>query len=706
MNYIKDFYTEYEKMILKSLNIILLLLLCFSFLFIILINQKSIGGGNQWDFRSQYHAAKAYEAGLDPYNVNNANRFNNTPYMISWGHNYAYHPFTLPYFQLFTKFPYSQAVLLYMLYTLALIFILIYLWKKFFLHDWVNIFIFSLVLLFSFNKTLIIGLTAGNPAIFEAALVWLAFVFLIKNKPLIFLILISIISFFKVTPILLSLVVFLLPKGKKNLIPFLVVLAISIIIWLAPLVLAPQLFSSFWNYSSNLRETGIINPCAYSFIIDIFQKAGWENTGFMNSFYLVWIAIVFFIYLLIIRKLNWKEDKIPIVFFTFLTYAIIIPRFKDYAYIQLIPISYFLIMKNLGLLFFNLFGLFSHGVKLPYFIRQYHPFLVAIINWGFFAFILSSSKEIKPDFAPVFSKIRISFIPKVKPQSALDQKMQQRFVVLLVTVFVLFLAYWIAKEVTRINTYVHTKNLNISLSGVKAKKATCGAFETMMNMNFEGYPIKVNHKKYEEGIAAHAPSEITFNLNKNYRFFKASVGILDSSEGKGSVKFMVLGDGKKLYFSPRISGNQNPVPIEVHIQGIRKLSLIVNALGDKSFDHAVWLNPVLMSAYLPKKRNYVLSWECAQLDGIDELTLKDDQLTLKHIKFDYPKGIDYKIFKSLPQNEDIRYRLIREQGRGEVKIIDYPTKKNDFSLIIRIDDGPFPSYDFYRFSVIADKNPS
>jgi len=703
MNYIKNFYTKYEKIILKNLNIILLLLLCFFFLFIILINQNTIGGGNQWDFRSQYHAAKAYEAGLDPYDVNNANRFNNTPYTISWGHNYAYHPFALPYFQLFTKFPYSQAVMLYMLYTLALIFILIYLWKKFFLHEWVNIFIFSLVILFSFNKTLIIGLTSGNPAIFEAALLWLAFVFFCKNKPLLFLITISIVSFFKVTPILFSLMVFLLPGEKRNFIPFLVILTISIIIWLAPLVLAPQLFSSFWNYSSNLRETGIINPCAYSFIMDIFQKGGWKNTGFMNSFYLGWITFVFFIYFLIIRKLNWKEVKNPLVFFSFLTYAIIIPRFKDYAYIQLIPISYFLIMKNLALLFFNLFGIFSQGLKLPYFIEQYHPFLVAIINWGFFAFILSNSEESKPA-APVSPKIRVPFISTLKPQSALNQKMQQRFMVLLVTVFVLFLAYWIAKEVTRINTYVHTKNLNISLSGIKAKRATCGKYEIMMDMDFKGNPIKVNDIKYEKGIAVHAPSKITFKLYKNYRFFKASLGILDFSEGKGSVKFMVLGDGRKLYSSPRISGNQNPIPIEVNIEGIQELSLVVNDLEDRSFDHAAWLNPVLMGAYLPKKRNYVLSWECDRLDGIDELTLKDDQLTLNHIKFDYPMGINYKIFKSLSKNENINYRIIKEQGRGEVSIIEYPTKKNNFSLVIRIDDGPYPSYDFYRFFVITDKD--
>jgi hypothetical protein len=106
---------------------------------------------------------------------------------------------------------------------------------------------------------------------------------------------------------------------------------------------------------------------------------------------------------------------------------------------------------------------------------------------------------------------------------------------------------------------------------------------------------------------------------------------------------------------------------------------------------------------LKKDSNLILSWECAQLDGIDELILKDDQLMLKHIEFLYPKEVNYKVFMPVPKNENLRYRIIKEQGRGEVSIIQFPRKENNFSLKIKIDDGPFPSYDFYRFFVIADK---
>jgi len=104
-----------------------------------------------------------------------------------------------------------------------------------------------------------------------------------------------------------------------------------------------------------------------------------------------------------------------------------------------------------------------------------------------------------------------------------------------------------------------------------------------------------------------------------------------------------------------------------------------------------------------KSSNLVLAWECAQLDGIDKLKLKNDQLTLKHIEFNYPQEISYRVFMSIPKNQSLQYRVIKEQGRGEVNILEHPAAQNDFSLLIKVDDGSYPSYDFYKFYVVADE---
>ena len=98
-----------------------------------------------------------------------------------------------------------------------------------------------------------------------------------------------------------------------------------------------------------------------------------------------------------------------------------------------------------------------------------------------------------------------------------------------------------------------------------------------------------------------------------------------------------------------------------------------------------------------KNSRLILVWECAQLDGTDKLKLTNDQLTLHHIEFNYPEEINYKVFMPIPKNQSLKYRLIKEQGRGDVNIIEYPTPLNNFSLLIKVDDGSYPSHDFYRF---------
>ena len=104
-----------------------------------------------------------------------------------------------------------------------------------------------------------------------------------------------------------------------------------------------------------------------------------------------------------------------------------------------------------------------------------------------------------------------------------------------------------------------------------------------------------------------------------------------------------------------------------------------------------------------KSSNLILVWECAQLDGIDNLKIKNDQLTLQHIDFNYPQEVNYKVFMPIPKNQSLQYRIIKEQGRGEVNILEQPDAQNEFSLLIKVDDGSYPSFDFYRFYVVADR---
>lgn len=373
----------------KNLNLISLLTICLCFLCILIINRNTIGGSNQWDFRAHYFSAKAAEAGLNPYNNHDVNELNKTPYLIPPNLTYPYHPFTLVYFSIFTKLEYPFAIIAYMVFNISLILLLIVVLKKVFFPEQINVVLFTVNLLFSFNSALFLGLKAGNPAILEAFIIWLALASFVTNRPLVFLLLISTIAFFKGTPLVLASMIFLLPDKRKNVrLAFFLVLAV-ISLWLSPLLFSPRTFLDYWHYSSSVRETGIINPCAVSFLGDLFRSLHCNNLGIKTLAYALWIVIISAIYFISIRKLNSKTQRVEMAILTIFTYALIVPRFKDYAYIQLLPASYFLMTRNSGMVFLNLFSLFAAGLKLPTLVADYYPFMAIVVNWGYLCYYLS-----------------------------------------------------------------------------------------------------------------------------------------------------------------------------------------------------------------------------------------------------------------------------------------------------------------------------
>jgi cytochrome c553/mono/diheme cytochrome c family protein len=65
-----------------------------------------------------------------------------------------------------------------------------------------------------------------------------------------------------------------------------------------------------------------------------------------------------------------------------------------------------------------------------------------------------------------------------------------------------------------------------------------------VNRNYEGKPIRVGGKTYEEGIGVHAPSVIVYDLPEGYQRFKASGGLDNSGSDQGG-----CGDQASVQFS-------------------------------------------------------------------------------------------------------------------------------------------------------------
>ena len=106
--------------------------------------------------------------------------------------------------------------------------------------------------------------------------------------------------------------------------------------------------------------------------------------------------------------------------------------------------------------------------------------------------------------------------------------------------------------------------------------------------------LSVQYLFYDRGIGSHANSRYVYDIGGHFERFTADYGVDTESGTKASVVFEVYGDSRLLFRSEKIGRFDLPRHIDVHIKGVKRLTLIVNDAGDGNFDdHADWLNPTL-----------------------------------------------------------------------------------------------------------------
>lgn len=111
------------------------------------------------------------------------------------------------------------------------------------------------------------------------------------------------------------------------------------------------------------------------------------------------------------------------------------------------------------------------------------------------------------------------------------------------------------------------------------------------NVADDGTPISLNGVTYDNGLGAHAPSEIRYDLGGNCTRFTADVGLDDFVDGRnlGSVVFRVLADGDQVYDSGVMEESTPTGKVDVSVVGVSELRLVVANAGDgNNSDHADW----------------------------------------------------------------------------------------------------------------------
>lgn len=139
---------------------------------------------------------------------------------------------------------------------------------------------------------------------------------------------------------------------------------------------------------------------------------------------------------------------------------------------------------------------------------------------------------------------------------------------------------------------------DIPLTSLDLSKMRQGYGEPQIDKAVTGVPLSIGGRKFDRGLGTHADSRMWIDLQGGAERFVAWVGVDDNAgQGKGTVIFRVIGDGKTLYRSPVMKAGDAPRPVDVSLHGVKLLLLIAFDAGDGiNFDHADWADARFIGA--------------------------------------------------------------------------------------------------------------
>jgi hypothetical protein len=378
------------KKALKSI-LVILLIIYFAYCVRYLLRYNH---NYQWDFRITYNVAKLFAEGINPYDI--------LALEARSGTSFAYPPATLWFYRLFTLAEYDTAYKIFLILKLAVFFSLVLLWRMKFVTKAGPGFYFFVLL--AFNSAIFLDLRAGNINMLEELMLWLGFCFFLKNRLLPFCCFVLLAASFKLAPAVFLLLT-LATDNKKRFVFFFSSCAVFLGYFLIQYAVAPEMFLGFLGEAKDtLAERGILSPSTIGAIESVYNcLTNTDNTS-MPKYLKFGLLSVISVAILSVTGMAYRvlkscktEDKQKILLFiACLSYVMIHPRMKDYAYVLLIVPSYFIIKRTsyskIYPFLFALSVLSSANVTLPglktiYSIMwSYFPLLIAYLMWGLYLY--------------------------------------------------------------------------------------------------------------------------------------------------------------------------------------------------------------------------------------------------------------------------------------------------------------------------------
>jgi hypothetical protein len=197
-------------------------------------------------------------------------------------------------------------------------------------------------------------------------------------------------------------------------------------------IAAPALFEEFVRDTAGRVdwERALVNPSTLAFLREAFELLETKmhvgvSFNIQRGLYLMIVATIVVVTWRAYRALGStraNDDERIKIFLACLAYALILPRFKDYSYILLIPPFYF-ILKKIGYMKLSLFAIIAllytinpmDGI-LPFpgfdlmftLFSKYHPLFMAYGVWGLYLYYIFGRTEGSFSQAPNSSSLLAS----------------------------------------------------------------------------------------------------------------------------------------------------------------------------------------------------------------------------------------------------------------------------------------------------------
>jgi alpha-galactosidase len=137
--------------------------------------------------------------------------------------------------------------------------------------------------------------------------------------------------------------------------------------------------------------------------------------------------------------------------------------------------------------------------------------------------------------------------------------------------------------------WASTKTEAERLGELDLTKMSSGWGRARADQSVTGQTLSVGGRTFDFGVGTHAESALHVRLDGRVERLRAWVGVDDAAGGRGTIRFLVYGDGKRLFDSDVMKGGQQAKAVDVPLTGVTHLLLLATSAGDGiDFDHADW----------------------------------------------------------------------------------------------------------------------